>query len=152
MLIDLKYTNNEEDSEHSFTQGKQSLPNLVDFCDKVAALVDNGGRTTDIMYLDLCKAFDADSHNILVSKMKTHGFDGGTIQWIRNWLNGCTQRVAVNVLMTRWRPATSGVPRVSTLGLILFNIFVRGMDSGIECTLRNFADDTKLSGVVDALE
>ena len=90
------------------------LMSPVAFCGEMTVSV-NKGSATGIIYLDLCKAF-----GIFISEYE---FEGWTIWWIRNWLDGLSQRVVVNESMSSWRLVTIGVPaKVCVSGLVFFNI------------------------------
>ncbi|TRZ23799.1 hypothetical protein HGM15179_003309 [Zosterops borbonicus] len=88
-------------SQHGFRRGRSCLTNLISFYDQVTHLVDMG-RAMDIVYLDFSKGFDTVSHSILLEELAAHGLDRSTLCWVRNWLDGWTQRVVGNGAASSW--------------------------------------------------
>ena len=98
-------------------------------------------------FLDLSKAFDSISHEILIEKLKCLGFDGTSTQLIRSYLKDRTQKVVFSGNESDWILLNRGVPQGTVLGPILFNIYVndlhRVIDS-VNCQVIQYADDTFL--------
>lgn len=149
MLNHIKYKEVIWGRQHSFTEGKLYLTNLVTFCGGLLTTAVIWGRLTDVIYQDFCNFFNTVPNDTLFSKLQRHGFDGWTVQWLRNGLGGCNQRVVYNGSMSRWRLLMSCVPQGSVLGLMI-NIFINNIDNRIiECTFSTFAGVMRLRSAVD---
>ena len=95
-------------------------------------------------FLDLSKAFDCVSHELLLNKLKTYGFEEGSTELICSYLTNRQQYVSFNQQTSKPCPVKLGVPQGSVLGPILFLIYINDINTCLKN--RNnivlFADDT----------
>ena len=79
------------------------IRNLLSVLHTIGHLLDRNTQT-DVLYLDLAKAFDFVDHTILLDKCRYYGVyvTGAVLDWFADYLNGRTQRVVVDVMASKW--------------------------------------------------
>ena len=96
-------------------------------------------------FLDLRKAFDSLDHVLLLRRLQSMGVHGTEITWFTDYLTNRMQRVKSKGSFSSWISVRGGIPQGSTLGPLLFLVYVNDMPSLVQHgNLLQFADDTTL--------
>ena len=74
--------------------------------------------------IDLKKAFDSISHDILIIKLEKYGFRGVVLKLLVSFLSNRNQYVSYNSSKSQLNNIKYGVPQGSILGPLLFLIFI----------------------------
>ena len=66
------------------------------------------GKLTDLISLDLSKAFDKVAHEKLLLKLHHYGIRGDTLKWIKDFLDNRKQAVVINGINSQKIPVSPG--------------------------------------------
>ena len=108
-----------DNAQHGFLQGRSTVTQLLAFYHEIGQSLDKGLQS-DIVYLDLAKAFDSVSHQRLLLKLSRYGVSGKLLRWFESYLGGRGQQCLVHGFTSKRSPVPSGVPQGSTFGPLLF--------------------------------
>ena len=106
-------------SQYGFRKGLSTKKAILSFINNVTIAFQNKGYTA-ASFLDLSKAFDCMSHDILIRKLSCYKFHSTAIKLLQSYLSDRIQIVNAEGVSSEVMKLNYGVPQGSILGPVLF--------------------------------
>ena len=135
------------DCQHGFRSKRSTELQLILTIHDIASSLQQN-KSIHAAVLDFSKAFDKVPHQRLLLKLERYGIHGNLLSWMESFLTKRVQTVICEGATSTSSPVTSGVPQGSVLGPLLFLTYINDLPNGLASTVKLFADDTLLYGVV----
>jgi hypothetical protein len=137
-------------SQHGFLPERSACSQLLSCIHEWLWAFVNG-KTVDVLYMDIAKAFDSVSHTKLICVLQSFGICHNVVAWIEEFLSNRQQHVCIGRSVSPGLQVLSGVPQGGVIGPLLFVIYMDGMCKHLDLVQNNvklklFADDAKIYG------
>ena len=131
--------------QHAFIAKHSTVTNLLE-CVHDWSLSLHNKVPQDVLYFDFSHAFDSVVNQKLLLKLQNFGIGGMLLAWIGAFLEGRSQCVVVEHMLSNWVKVVSGVPQGSVLGPLLFIVYIDDIVLIYpgDINFKLFADDLKL--------
>ena len=117
---------------------------LISLTEEIKSKLDTGHYVGGV-FIDLEKAFDTVNHSILCKKLEHYGIRGIPNTLIKSFLSNRKQYVSINGFESNIKEISCGVPQGSTLGPLLFLIYINDFQYSLDKSkASHFADDTNI--------
>ena len=130
--------------QHAYRKGHSTTTALTQMADDWMTEIDKK-RIIGAVLLDLSAAFDVLDHTLLLNKLSCYGFEASAIEWIKSYLTDRKYTVYFNGSYSGLMPVSCGVPQGSSLGPLLFSIFLNDLPLILNhATVAIYADDSTI--------
>lgn len=143
LLCDLENNTLLSDHQYGFRRHRSTGDMLAYVSHVWASSMDKFGET-ELVSLDISKAFDRVWHADLLAKLPMYGLHPTLVKWIGSFLEGRSIQVRLDGVVSRTRNICTGVPQGSVLSPTLFLLFINDLLSSVSCNIHAFADDATL--------
>ena len=139
-------------SQYGYRKNHSTETACLELVDKLYKQLDDN-QSPFCVFIDLSKAFDTINHSILLAKLKYYGFDQNALSWFKSYLTDRKQFVEVDGYKSETKNIRTGVPQGSTLGPLLFIIYMNDIND-VSDALSSilFADDTSLNSTISVFQ
>jgi hypothetical protein len=143
-LVNHLDTNNIIDpNQYDFQRARSTEHNLLQVINFISNELNNGNFCVGV-FLDLRKAFDTVSHDILLKKLSHYGIRGTPLRWFTSYLSNRTQQVEIEGNLYNPCPINISILQGSILGPILFLIQINDLPGVTDLKTFLFAGDTQV--------
>ena len=137
-------------SQYGFRKKHSCEHAITELIGEICKGLESNKHTLSI-FIDLSKAFDTISHDILFQKLDRYGIRGIALNWYKSYLNHrklrakCKTATSENFVYSDEFDLEIGTPQGSCLGPLIFLIFCNDLYLNLElCSGILFADDTTI--------
>ena len=128
--------------QFGFRSGHSTDHALISLTEGLKSHMDKGLFSAEV-FIDLQKAFDTVNHQILIEKLPKYGIKGTSCNIISSFLSNRKQFVSIQGFDSEILEVKCGVPQGSTLGPLLFLLYINDLRFCLDkATSNHFADDT----------